>query len=107
MKKVSLLFWGFLMALFCSAQEKELLIIGTMHTVPAIVKNSYQPLLNFAIKYEPEAIYVEDIHPDDTLSIKLYTPKFLEKSDSLNHEYQIDEKYFKKNGNSLSKVHKP
>ena len=107
MKKVFLLFWGFLMALFCSAQEKELLIIGTMHTVPAIVKNSYQPLLNFAIKYEPEAIYVEDIHPDDTLSIKLYTPKFLEKSDSLNHEYQIDEKYFKKNGNSLSKVHKP
>ena len=82
------------MALFCSAQEKELLIIGTMHTVPTIVKNCYKPLLNIAVKYEPEAVYVEDIHPNDTLSMHSHTPEFLEKSDSLNQEYQIDEKDF-------------
>ena len=93
MKKLFLLILGVLIALFCSAQEKELLIIGTMHTVPTIVKNSYKPLLNYAVKYE-QAIYVEYIHPDDTLSINAYTPKFLEKSDSLNQKYQIDEKYF-------------
>ena len=94
MKKFFLLFLGVLIALSCPAQEKELLIIGTMHTVPAIVKNSYKPLLNYAAKYEPEAIYVEYIHPDDTLSINVYTPKFLEKSNSLKQKYQIDEKYF-------------
>lgn len=94
MKKLFLLFCGVLVALFCSAQEKELLIIGTMHTVPTIVKNSYKPLLNHAVKYEPEAIYVEYIHPDDTLSINVYTPKFLEKSDSLRQKYQSDEKHF-------------
>lgn len=94
MKKLFLLILGVLIALFCSAQEKELLIIGTMHTVPTIVKNSYKPLLNYAVKYKPEAIYVEYIHHDDTLSINTYTPKFLEKSDSLKQKYQIDEKYF-------------
>lgn len=94
MKKYILLFWGVLITLFCSAQEKELLIIGTMHTVPTIVKNSYKPLLNYAVKYKPEAIYVEYIHPDDTLSINVYTPKFLEKSDSLKQKYQINEKNF-------------
>ena len=94
MKKGFLLFWGFLMALFCSAQEKELLIIGTMHTVPTIVKNCYKPLLNYAVKYGPEAIYVECIHPNDTLSINVHTPKFSEKSVSLKEVYQIDENYF-------------
>ena len=54
------------------AQEKELLIIGTMHEVPSIVSHSYRPLLKYAKKYKPEAIFVEDIRPDDTLSLKNY-----------------------------------
>lgn len=94
MKKGIALFIGILITMLCSAQEKELLIIGTMHTVPSIVKNSYKPLLKYVVKYEPEAIFVEYIHPDDTLSINAYTPTFLEKSDSLNQNYQFDEKYF-------------
>ena len=40
------------------AQEKELLIIGTMHEVPSIVSHSYRPLLKYAKKYKPEAIFV-------------------------------------------------
>ena len=51
------------------AQEKELLIIGTMHTVPSVVSHSYKPLLKYAKEYKPEAIFVEDISPEDTLSL--------------------------------------
>lgn len=79
MKKGFVLFLGVLITLFCSAQEKELLIIGTMHTVPKIVKNSYKPLLDHAAEYKPEAIYVEYIHPNDTLSMNVYTPRFFRK----------------------------
>jgi hypothetical protein len=32
-------------------KQQEILIIGTMHTVPKIVKKSYQPMLRFAKKY--------------------------------------------------------
>ncbi|SDH59690.1 DUF5694 domain-containing protein [Winogradskyella thalassocola] len=52
------------------AQEtpKEVLIVGTMHTVPNIVKNSYKPMLRRAKKYNPTAIYVESPRGNDTLS---------------------------------------
>ena len=59
--------------MICSAQKKELLIIGTMHTVPNIVKNAYRPLLKYAIDYAPEAIYVEYIQARDTISLKNHT----------------------------------
>ena len=76
------------------AQEKELLIIGTMHEVPTIVKHSYKPLLKYAKKYKPEAIFVEDIRPDDTLSLKNFTPRFLKLADSISHVNTIDERRF-------------
>ena len=76
------------------AQEKELLIVGTMHEVPTIVRHSYRPLLKYAKKYKPEAIFVEDIRPDDTLSLKNFTPRFLRLSDSLSQVNTIDEKRF-------------
>ena len=76
------------------AQEKELLIIGTMHDVPKIVSHSYKPLLKYAKKYRPEAIYVEYNRPDDTLSIKNYTPRFLNLADSLLKSHDIDEHRF-------------
>lgn len=94
MKKCLLFSIGVLIALFCSAQERGLLIIGTMHTIPKIVINSYKPLLDYAVEYKPEAIYVEYIHPDDTLSLHVYTPRFLEKSDSLKQKLEIDEQRF-------------
>lgn len=49
-------------------EKKEVLIIGTMHSVPGIVKNSYKPLLKRAVAYQPQAIYVEYLMPDDYLS---------------------------------------
>ncbi|EPR70250.1 hypothetical protein ADIWIN_3606 [Winogradskyella psychrotolerans RS-3] len=65
----------FIIILFSStsignAQEakKEILIVGTMHTVPNIVKNSYKPMLRRAKKYNPTAIYVESPRGNDTLS---------------------------------------
>lgn len=53
-----------------SAQNKpqEVLIIGSMHTVPKIVKKSYKPMLKFAKKYNPEAIYVESPMANDSIS---------------------------------------
>jgi len=77
-----------------NAQEKELLIIGTMHEVPAIVSRSYRPLLKYAKRYGPEAIYTEDIRPDDTLSLQNFTPKFLRTADSLARVDGIDEERF-------------
>lgn len=76
------------------AQEKELLIVGTMHEVPSIVSHSYGPLLKYARKYRPEAIFVEDICPDDTLSMKNFTPKFLKLADSLAQVGNMDEQRF-------------
>lgn len=53
-----------------NAQEtqKEILIVGTMHTVPKIVKKSYKPMLRRAKKYDPTAIFVESPKGNDTLS---------------------------------------
>ncbi len=49
-------------------EEKEVLIVGTMHTVPKIVKHSYKPMLRRAKKYNPTAIYVESPRANDSLS---------------------------------------
>lgn len=74
--------------------QKEVLIIGTMHTVPKIVKNSYKPLLKVAKDYNPEAIYVERVRPEDTLSLKNYYVRFLALSDSISNEFTVDETKF-------------
>jgi hypothetical protein len=42
----------------------------------------------------PEAIYTEDIRPNDTLSLKNFTPKFLSIADSLSRTETIDEERF-------------
>jgi len=76
------------------AQEKEVLIIGTMHTVPELVKNSYKPLLKFSEKYNPEAIYVEYVRPNDTISINYDAPKFVAKSDSLKNIFNTNPERF-------------
>lgn len=77
-------------------QQKEILIIGTMHTVPVIVKNSYKPLLKYAKKYNPEAIYVERVRSTDTISLNYYYKRFLKESDSLKGVFQLDNDRFKK-----------
>ena len=74
--------------------DKELLIIGTMHEVPGIVSHSYRPLLQYAKRYGPEAIFTEDIRPDDTLSLKNFTPRFLHLADSLSRVNIVDEERF-------------
>jgi len=47
---------------------KEVVIIGTTHTVPKIIKNSYRPMLKKAKAYAPDAVFVEIAMPDDSLS---------------------------------------
>lgn len=76
------------------AQDKELLIIGTMHEVPSIVSHSYRPLLQYAKQYGPEAIFTEDIRPDDTLSLRNFTPRFMHLADSPSRVNTIDEERF-------------
>ena len=76
------------------ARDKELLIIGTMHEVPGIVSHSYRPLLQYAKRYGPEAIFTEDIRPDDTLSLRNFTPRFMHLADSLSRVNTIDEERF-------------
>ena len=88
-----------------SAQNKpqEIVIIGTMHTVPKIVKNSYKPMLRFAKKYNPEAIYVESPMANDHKSWEYLKngwskgyQKFYKQSDSIKKVFAIDELKFNK-----------
>lgn len=64
---ISILFISTL-SLNAQKDQKEVLIVGTMHTVPKIVKHSYKPMLRRAKKYNPTAIYVESPRGNDTLS---------------------------------------
>ncbi|MCE7992972.1 MAG: TraB/GumN family protein [Roseivirga sp.] len=71
--------------------RQEVLIIGTMHDVPKIVKHSYKPLLRIARRYGPDAIYVERQRPDDSLSLANYESKwFLPLGDSLRRTFKQD-----------------
>lgn len=63
------------------AQEQEIVLVGTMHVVPKIVKNSYRPLFKEAYHYGPEAIFVETVMPNDSLSWA-----YLQKGYSKNHQ---------------------
>ena len=74
--------------------KQEVFIIGTMHQVPKILKNSYKPLYKKALKYQPDAIYVERSRPEDTLSMQNYFPRFLKDSDSLKQVFDYDEEKF-------------
>ncbi|WP_339696274.1 DUF5694 domain-containing protein [uncultured Marixanthomonas sp.] len=78
--------------------KKEVFIIGTMHEVPKVVKNSYKPLLKLAIKYNPEAIYVESPQPNDSISWEYlkngwskHYKKFYYLSDSLKNSFNFDQ----------------
>lgn len=71
--------------------QQEVLIIGTMHDVPNIVKHSYKPLLKIGKKYRPDAIYVERQRADDSLSLVNYESNwFLPKGDTLRETFKED-----------------
>ena len=72
-------------------EKQEVLIIGTMHEVPKIVKHSYKPLLRIAKRYSPDAIYVERQRPEDSLSLANYESRwFLPLGDSLARTFEED-----------------
>jgi len=82
-------------------QQQEILIVGTMHTVPKIVKKSYKPMLRFAKKYNPEAIYVESPMANDTISWEYLKEgwsknyrKFYQLSDSLQKNFNFNQSKF-------------
>lgn len=89
-----------LLALFtltAHAQEKEVVLVGTMHTVPKIVKKSYQPLLRRAKKYRPQAIYTENPRANDSLSWEYLKEgwsenykRFYKLADSLQKDFDYD-----------------
>lgn len=70
--------------------QQEVVIIGTMHTVPKKIKNAYKPMLKKAIKYRPQAIYVERQPSWDTVSVKNYFPDFYAKGDSIRKATEFD-----------------
>ena len=82
---------------FGQEKEQEVLLMGTMHTVPKIVKKSYQPMLRFAKKYNPQAIYVESPMANDNQSWEYLKngwskgyQKFYKLSDSLQNSFNFD-----------------
>ncbi len=91
-----------------------------MHTVPKIVKHSYKPMFKKALKYNPDAIYVESPMANDSLSwnylkngwSKNYQ-NFYKLSDSLRRTTSINKEAIKKlhqialkdlNSNQLDKL---
>lgn len=93
--RLSILFISLFISSNIFAQtQKEVYIIGTMHTVPKIVKNSYKPLLKKAKSYNPDAIYVERVRAEDTLSMQIYYPRFLHFADSISTVFNIEEAKF-------------
>ncbi|MCR9290376.1 MAG: DUF5694 domain-containing protein [Bacteroidetes bacterium] len=78
-------------SIFAQTQQKEVLIIGTMHGVPKIVKNSYRPLLKKAKNYKPEAIFVEMSRAEDTLSLQKGQPWLISFADSIRQNTRFDE----------------
>ena len=98
------------LASFCQEKQQEVLLMGTMHTVPKIVKNSYKPMLRYATKYNPQAIYVENPLAQDSISWEYLKngwskgyKKFYYLSDSLKKSFDFNEKTFNR---ILSKNHK-
>ena len=82
-------------------KQQEILIVGTMHTVPKIVKHSYKPMLKRALKYQPEAIYVESPKGDDSISWEYLKDgwsknykAFYYLSDSIQKIFTVDENKF-------------
>jgi hypothetical protein len=106
-----------ILTLSAQKNQQEILIVGTMHTVPKIVKKSYKPMLRFAKKYNPEKIFVESPMANDTLSwnyLKNGWSKgyqhFYKISDSLKRTFEfkeakfnilINKKFTDMNGNDL------
>ena len=97
--KITIIATFLLISIISFAQEKqqEVLLMGTMHTVPKIVKKSYQPMLRYAKKYNPQAIYVESPMADDSQSWEYLKAgwskgyqKFFKMSDSLQQSFDFD-----------------
>lgn len=90
------------LSIFSQAEDqKELYIIGAMHGVPKIVKNSYKPMLKKALKYDPQAIYVEAPMPNDTISWEYLKKgwskgyqRFYALSDSLRSSFDFNKNTF-------------
>ncbi|MHB0755399.1 DUF5694 domain-containing protein [Polaribacter sp. M15] len=86
---------------FSQKEPQEILIVGTMHTVPKIVKKSYKPMYRFAKNYNPEAIYVESPMAKDNKSWEYLKngwskgyQKFYKKSDSIQNTFTFNTKKF-------------
>jgi hypothetical protein len=97
--KIKYFVFLFLLSIVSFGQEKqqEVLLMGTMHTVPKIVKKSYKPMLRYAKKYNPQAIYVESPMANDDLSWEYLKKgwskgyqKFYQLSDSLQQSFDFD-----------------
>jgi len=90
-------FFFFSIASFAQEKQQEVLLMGTMHTVPKIVKKSYKPMLRYAKKYDPQAIYVESPMANDSQSWEYLKKgwskgyqKFYRLSDSLQKSFHFD-----------------
>lgn len=98
---IGLLFFGSAITYAQVSSVQEVYIMGTMHTVPKIVKHSYKPLLKNSIKYQPDAIYVESPRANDSLSwaylkdgwSKAYK-EFYWQSDSIRKVFEPSKKEF-------------
>tara|TARA_R110002073_G_scaffold128999_3_gene275175 strand:+ start:140817 stop:141764 length:948 start_codon:yes stop_codon:yes gene_type:complete len=98
---ICIIFILFTTVSFSQSTQKEVLIIGTMHTVPKIVKKSYKPMLRRAKKYNPQAIYVESPMANDSISWEYLKTgwskgyqKFYQLSNSLKKSFDFNEVKF-------------
>lgn len=80
-----------------SAQEQqEILIVGDMHQLPAIVKRAYKPMVKKILKYQPELIMAEYSKTGDTAAMGEWNSKFKEAYLKQKKSYKIDKKEISK-----------
>ncbi len=71
-------------------QQKEIVLVGTMHWVPNIIKHAYKPMYKKALRYNPQNIYVEYVPKEDSASVHFYYDEFAHEVDSLREIMQIN-----------------
>ena len=99
MKSIIIILSFLLLSLWAQAQndintapeQQEIVLVGTMHYVPNLVKRAYKPMLRKAKKLNPDAIFLEYVPSHDSASIAFDTPDFLKWSDSINNVFQADQ----------------
>ncbi len=89
----------------CKEKKPEFLLVGVFHKIPDSLSCNWQPAYDRILKYKPDQVAVEWLHPDDTASLPhqfgenyrftwdslmlVWEGKSNNAADSINHYYRL------------------